>query len=52
MKAVVFHAVGDISLDEVPDLKILEPSDAVVKLTASAIRGAEDGQLQPPLLHP
>jgi len=52
MKAVVFHAVGDISLDEVPDPKILEPSDAVVKLTASAIRGTGDGQLQPPLLHP
>src|ERR671924_1071119 len=37
MKAVVFHGVGDIRLDEVPEPKIQEPTDAVVRLTASAI---------------
>ncbi len=37
MKAVVFHAVEDIRLDDVPDPRIEEPSDAVVRLTASAI---------------
>ncbi|MDQ3356295.1 MAG: alcohol dehydrogenase catalytic domain-containing protein, partial [Actinomycetota bacterium] len=41
MKAVVFHDVGDIRLDEVPDPKVREPSDAVVKLTASAICGTD-----------
>ena len=41
MKAVVFHAVGDIRLDDVPDPRVLEPSDAVVRLTASAICGTD-----------
>jgi hypothetical protein len=29
MKAVVFHGIGDIRLDNVPEPKIQEPSDAV-----------------------
>ena len=37
MRAVVFHGVGDIRLDQVPDPKLQEPTDAVVRLTASAI---------------
>jgi threonine dehydrogenase-like Zn-dependent dehydrogenase len=41
MKAVVFHAVGDIRLDEVPEPKLKEPSDAIVRLTASAICGTD-----------
>jgi threonine dehydrogenase-like Zn-dependent dehydrogenase len=41
MKAVVFHGVGDIRLDEVPEPKIQEPTDAVVRLTASAICGTD-----------
>ncbi|MDI5981316.1 zinc-dependent alcohol dehydrogenase [Amycolatopsis magusensis] len=41
MKAVVWHGVGDIRLDEVPDPKILEPSDAIVRLTRSAICGTD-----------
>lgn len=41
MKAVVFHGVGDIRLDEVPKPKIKEPTDAVVRLTASAICGTD-----------
>lgn len=41
MKAVVFHAVGDIRLDDVPDPRIQEPSDAIVRLTASAICGTD-----------
>lgn len=41
MKAVVFHGVGNISLDEVPDPKIEQPTDAVVRLTASAICGTD-----------
>src|SRR5690242_13617538 len=41
MKAVVFHAVGDIRLDEVPDPAIREPTDAVVRVTASAICGTD-----------
>jgi threonine dehydrogenase-like Zn-dependent dehydrogenase len=41
MKAVVFHGVGDIRVDEVPQPKIQDPTDAVVRLTASAICGTD-----------
>jgi threonine dehydrogenase-like Zn-dependent dehydrogenase len=41
MKAVVFHAVGDIRLDDVPEPKIEAPTDAIVRLTASAICGTD-----------
>ena len=36
MKAVVWMGVGDIRLTEVADPKIQEPTDAIVRLTASA----------------
>lgn len=41
MKAVVWHGIGDIRVDEVPDPKIKEPTDAIVRLTASAICGTD-----------
>ena len=41
MRAVVFHAIGDIRLDNVPDPKIDQPTDVIVKLTASAICGTD-----------
>lgn len=41
MKAVVFHGVGDIRLDDVPEPTIREPTDAIVRLTASAICGTD-----------
>jgi threonine dehydrogenase-like Zn-dependent dehydrogenase len=41
MKAVVFHDVGDIRLEEVAEPKIVEPTDAIVRLTASAICGTD-----------
>jgi threonine dehydrogenase-like Zn-dependent dehydrogenase len=41
MKAVVYHGVGDIRLDEVPEPKIKDPTDALVRLTASAICGTD-----------
>src|SRR3954468_18005699 len=41
MKAVVFHGLGDIRLDDVPEPKIEKPTDAVVRLTASAICGTD-----------
>ncbi len=41
MKAVVFHGVGDIRLDDVPEPKIEQPTDAIVRLTASAICGTD-----------
>ena len=41
MRAVVFHGIGDIRLDKVPDPHMVEPSDAIVRLTASAICGTD-----------
>jgi threonine dehydrogenase-like Zn-dependent dehydrogenase len=41
MKAVVWHGVGDVRLEEVPDPKIQEPTDAVVRITRSAICGTD-----------
>jgi threonine dehydrogenase-like Zn-dependent dehydrogenase len=41
MKAVVWHDVGDIRLEDVPSPKISEPEDAVVRVTTSAICGTD-----------
>ncbi len=41
MKAVVYHGVGDIRVEDVPEPKIEEPTDAIVRLTASAICGTD-----------
>ncbi|RKG95130.1 glutathione-dependent formaldehyde dehydrogenase [Corallococcus sp. CA053C] len=41
MKAVVFHGIGDIRLDDVAEPKLKEPTDAVIRLTASAICGTD-----------
>jgi threonine dehydrogenase-like Zn-dependent dehydrogenase len=41
MKAVVWHGIGDIRLDTVPDPGIEEPTDAVIRITRSAICGTD-----------
>ena len=41
MKAVVFHGPGDIRLDEVPKPKLKDKTDAIVRLTLSAICGTD-----------
>jgi threonine dehydrogenase-like Zn-dependent dehydrogenase len=41
MKAVVFHGIGDIRLDNLPEPRIQQPTDAIVRLTASAICGTD-----------
>ncbi|MEO3750962.1 zinc-dependent alcohol dehydrogenase [Streptomyces sp. B6B3] len=41
MKAVVWHAVGDIRLDDVPEPKIQDTHDALVRITTSAICGTD-----------
>jgi threonine dehydrogenase-like Zn-dependent dehydrogenase len=41
MKAVVFHGVGDIRLEDVAVPQLQQPTDAVVRLTASAICGTD-----------
>jgi threonine dehydrogenase-like Zn-dependent dehydrogenase len=34
MKAVVFHGIGDIRLDDVPEPKIQAPTDAIIQITS------------------
>jgi threonine dehydrogenase-like Zn-dependent dehydrogenase len=41
MKAVVWHGVGDIRLDDVAEPTLQEPEDAIVRLTSSAICGTD-----------
>ncbi|NGO71654.1 alcohol dehydrogenase catalytic domain-containing protein [Streptomyces boncukensis] len=41
MKAVTWHGVGDIRLDDVPEPRIQDPYDAVVRITTSAICGTD-----------
>lgn len=41
MRAVVFHGIGDIRLDNVPEPKLQANTDAIVRLTASAICGTD-----------
>ncbi len=41
MKAVVFHGVGDIRLEDVAEPTIEQPLDAIVRITASAICGTD-----------
>lgn len=41
MKAIVFHGEGDIRLDDVPEPSLQETTDAIVRITASAICGTD-----------
>ncbi|MGW0821610.1 alcohol dehydrogenase catalytic domain-containing protein [Streptomyces sp. NPDC002845] len=41
MKAVVWHGVGDIRLDDVSEPKIQDRHDALVRITTSAICGTD-----------
>jgi threonine dehydrogenase-like Zn-dependent dehydrogenase len=41
MRAVVWHGLGDIRLDEVADPRIEQPTDAVISVTRSAICGTD-----------
>jgi threonine dehydrogenase-like Zn-dependent dehydrogenase len=41
VKAVVFHGIGDIRLEEKPDPVLKDRTDAIVRVTASAICGTD-----------
>lgn len=41
MKAVVWHGIGDIRLDEVDEPRIEQPTDAVIRVSTSAICGTD-----------
>ncbi|AHY46222.1 Threonine dehydrogenase and related Zn-dependent dehydrogenase [Rubrobacter radiotolerans] len=41
MKAVVWHGKEDVRVDEVPDPKVQEPTDAVIRVTSTAVCGSD-----------
>jgi threonine dehydrogenase-like Zn-dependent dehydrogenase len=41
MKALTFHGRRDVRVDNVPDPKIEEPTDAIVRITSTAICGSD-----------
>lgn len=41
MKALCWHGKGDVRIDKVPDPKIEEPRDAIVRITSTAICGSD-----------
>ncbi|AUB41245.1 Threonine dehydrogenase or related Zn-dependent dehydrogenase [Nostoc flagelliforme CCNUN1] len=41
MKAVCWHGANDVRVDTVPDPKIINPRDAIVKITSTAICGSD-----------
>ena len=41
MKAVVWHGTEDVRVDSVPDPAIQEPTDAIVRITSTAICGSD-----------
>lgn len=41
MKAAVYHGPGDIRMEDVPDSRIEKPTDAIVRITHTAICGSD-----------
>ena len=41
MKAVTWHGRRDVRVDKVPDPRLKAPSDAIVRITSTAIRGSD-----------
>ena len=41
MRATVMHAAGDVRIENVPDARIVEPSDAVIRVTRACICGSD-----------
>lgn len=41
MKATVFHAAGDVRVEEVPDPRVQETTDAVVRITHACVCGSD-----------
>src|SRR5204862_525911 len=41
MKAVTWHGKRDVRVDDVPDPRIVEPTDAIVRVTSSGICGSD-----------
>ena len=41
VRATVMHGAGDVRIETVPDARVIEPTDAVVRVTRAAICGSD-----------
>jgi threonine dehydrogenase-like Zn-dependent dehydrogenase len=41
MRATVMHSAGDVRIEEVPDAKLVDPTDAVIRVTRACICGSD-----------
>lgn len=41
MKALTWHGTKDVRYEEVPDPKIINPTDVIIEVTATAICGSD-----------
>src|SRR5687768_10559109 len=41
MRALCWHGINDLRVDSVPDPKILNPRDAIIRVTLTAICGSD-----------
>ncbi|UJP10084.1 alcohol dehydrogenase catalytic domain-containing protein [Microbacterium sp. KUDC0406] len=41
MRAVIMHGPGDVRVEDVPEPSLVEPTDAVIRITASCICGSD-----------
>jgi threonine dehydrogenase-like Zn-dependent dehydrogenase len=41
MRATVMHGAGDVRIETVPDARLIEPTDAVVRVSRAAICGSD-----------
>lgn len=41
MKALCWHGTGDVRVDKVPDPKIMDPGDVILRVTSTAICGSD-----------
>ena len=41
MKAITLHGAGDVRVESVPDPRVIDPTDAVVRITTSAVCGSD-----------
>src|SRR5437762_8393733 len=41
MRATVMYGAGDVRVEDVPDARLIEPTDALVRVTRAAICGSD-----------
>lgn len=41
MRATVMHSAGDVHIEDVPDPSIVDPTDAIVRVTRACICGSD-----------